>query len=353
MNRKLISKAISDMDDSFIAESMVPPEPNVGHAPERTSKMGKYENKKSKAGIRRLTGLAAAACLVFSLAVTAYALNLFGIREMFRTVNRELPQTADPYIQHHTEATTAQEDWSARVTESLCDSSRILVTVSVSGGDKYIVAPTDASASDSVSLIGISGEQTLEEYAASQGKQLLFVGASLLRNEHLGVFTQAEKFISASEGEIHILVDAERSGGEAADSAICYLHGRTVDDEVLRLEVPFVLSQTPSTNEGQFVPVDANAIPGITVIGAKVEETPLGWTVRIISTVPNQHAFDNIKKMDSDEITDFEGGGFVLEDDGTWSTTWTMGKGSISDTLTVHFYDWDDHLIGNIVFEKQ
>lgn len=34
--------------------------------------MGKYENKKGKVGIRRLTGLAAAACLVFALAITAY-----------------------------------------------------------------------------------------------------------------------------------------------------------------------------------------------------------------------------------------------------------------------------------------
>ena len=56
--------------------------------------------------------------------------------------------------------------------------------------------------------------------------------------------------------------------------------------------------------------------------------------------------------MDCDELTDFDGGGFVLEDDGTWSTTWTMGKGNISDTLTVHFYDWDDQLIGDIVFKK-
>ena len=352
MNQKLISKAISDIDDSFIAESMFPPVANAGHTPERTFKMGKYENKKGKVGIRRLTGLAAAACLVFALAITAYALNLFGIREMFRTENRELPEAADPYIQQHTE-TAAAEDWSASVTESLCDSSRILVTVSVSGGDKYIVTPTDASASDSVALIGISGEQTLEEYAASQGKQLLFVGAFLLRNEHLGVFTQSEKCVSASDGEIHILVDAERSGGETADSAICYLHGRTVDDEVLRLEVPFALTQTPATNEGNFVPLDANAIPGITVIGATVEETPLGWTVRIISSVSHQGDLKTVKRMDADEITDFEGGGFVLEDDGTWSTIWSMGKGNVSDTLTVHYYDWDDQLIGEIVFKRK
>ena len=351
MNRKLISKAISDIDDSFIAESMYPPVVKTDHAPERTSNMGKNENKRNGVNSRRLIGLILAACLIFTLATTAFALNLFGIREMFRTQSRELPETADPYIQSHTE-TAAAEDWGGSVTESLCDSGRILVTVTVSGGDKYIVAPTDASASDSVSLIGISGEQTLGEYAVSQGKQLLYVGASLLGNEHLGVFTQTEKCISASDGEINILVDAARSGGEIAGDAICYLHGRTEADEVLRLEVPFTLMQTPVFTAGAFVPDNPNAIPGLTVHSASVEETPLGWTVRFISTITDDIAFENFKKMDCDELTDFDGGGFVLEDDGTWSTTWTMGKGNIKDTLTVHFYDWDDRLIGDIVFKK-
>ena len=352
MNRKLISKAISDIDDSFIAESMFPPVMKTDHASERTSNMGKYTNKGSGVNSRRLIGLILAACLIFTLAITAYALNLFGIREMFRSQSRDLPKTAEPYIQPHTEAVVA-EDWSARVTESLCDSGRILVTVTVSGGDKYVVAPTDASASDPVSLVGIVGEQTLGEYAASQGKQLLFVGASLLGNEHLGVFTQTEKCVNASDGEINILVDAARSGGETAGDAICYLHGRLDTDEVLRLNVPFKLMQTPAFSAGSFVPDNPNAIPGLTVHSVSVEETPLGWTVRFVSSITDDVAFENFKKMDCDELADFDGGGFVLEDDGTWSTTWTMGVGNISDTLTVHFYDWDDQLIGDITFKRK
>lgn len=351
MNRKWISKAIGDIDDAFVMEALSTPAANTGHAPERMSHMGKFENHKNHVNSRRLVGLILAACLVFTLAVSAYALNLFGIREMFRTQRRELPETAEPYIQQHTEAAEG-EDWSARVTQSLCDSSRILVTVTVSGGDGYVVAPTDASAADPVSLIGLPGEQTLGEYAASQGKQLLFVGASLLRNEHLGVFTQSEKFVSATDGEINILVDAARSGGETAGEAICYLHGRTEAEEILRLEVPFTLAETPATESGTFVPADPNAIPGITVHSATVEQTPLGWTVRFTSTVTDEEAFFNIKKMDSEEITGFEGGGFVLEEDGSWSTTWSMGKGSVGDTLTVHCYDWDDRLIGDLIFKR-
>ena len=52
MNRKLISKAISDIDDAFIAEAQSAPVANTGHSPERTSDMGKYENKKSNTSRR-------------------------------------------------------------------------------------------------------------------------------------------------------------------------------------------------------------------------------------------------------------------------------------------------------------
>ena len=30
-----------------------------------------------------------------------------------------------------------------------------------------------------------------------------------------------------------------------------------------------------------------------------------------------------------------------------------MGQGTITDTLTVRFYDWDKQIIGTVVFKKQ
>ena len=81
MNRKLISKAISDMDDSFIAESMSPPVANYGHAPERTTNI---DHHKKTIHFRKITGLILAACLVFTLAVTAYAADIGGIRRIIQ-----------------------------------------------------------------------------------------------------------------------------------------------------------------------------------------------------------------------------------------------------------------------------
>ena len=79
MNRKLISKAISDMDDSLIAESMFPPVAKDGQPSERTENM-KGNSVKS----RRVIGIILAACLVFTLAVTAYAADIGGIRRLIQ-----------------------------------------------------------------------------------------------------------------------------------------------------------------------------------------------------------------------------------------------------------------------------
>lgn len=359
MNRKLISKAFSNIDNAYIAESLTAPEEAAHRAPERTAKMGKYENSSGGSHSRKLFALILAACLVFSLALTAYAANWFGIREMFRTYNRELPEEVEPYIQQHTE-TAAAEDWSAELTESLCDGSRIMTTVKISGGDRYILAPTDCMATDTIGFIGMQGDQTLEEYAQSQGKELLFVGASLMRNERLGIFTESQRFEGINGCEASILVDSTRSGSEsAAGDAVCRVYARTQTGEKKNLELNFTLSETPKTDGGTFVPVDPDAIPGMTVGAATVTQSPLGISVRWQETITDQEAFYEIMKVDFDEITYSEGGGTVQEDGGgleegvNVNFQISMGKGEITDTLTAHFYDWDKQPIGTIVFKKQ
>lgn len=353
MNRKLISKALSDIDEQFIAESMAYRGEKASPAPERNRKMGKYENRNTGHTSRRLFALIFAACLVFAMAVTAYAANLFGIREMFRTYNRELPEAAEPYIQQHTEAAQS-EDWSARIAESLCDGSRILLTVTVSGADQYIVAPTDAMPSDTVGCIGLSGDQTLENYAASQGKKLLFVGATLRHNEGLGIFTESQRFENASPTQMHILVTADRTGTEPAGDAVCQVYALEAGgDTVERLELPFTLAEAPKEGESIFVPVTPDAIPGMTVGEATVTVTPLGISVRWMETITDQDAYYDIMKVDFDEITDYDGGGSAQEDDGNWYFQISMGKGEVTDTLTAHFYDWDKQPIGDIVFKRK
>ena len=79
MNRKMISNAVSNIDDDFIAESMFSSVVRVDHSPEGTNVMDKQYTK-NHVFSRRVLGLALAACLVFALAVTAYAADVGGIQ---------------------------------------------------------------------------------------------------------------------------------------------------------------------------------------------------------------------------------------------------------------------------------
>ena len=346
MNRKLVSKAISNIDDAFIAETLSPPGAALDRAPERTIQMSKYESPKTQASSRRLFALVLAACLVFAMALTAYACNLFGIRDFFT----KLPETAEPYIQEHSE-TKAAEDWSARITESLCDETKIMVTVAVSGGDKYIIAPTDADPDTLAVNIGIEGDMTLGEYAAQQGKQLLFVGASLKQNDSLGG-NGSQGFRHASDSEMTILITANKTEALTENEVICHVYAVDEQWNKLTLDIPFSLAEAPSEGIGTYTPVDADAIPGLTVGEATVTETPLGVSIRFMETITDEEAFYNVMKVEFENL-EYGQGGSVLEDDGNCYLTVSGCTGEVGDKLIVHYYNWDSQLIGTLEFNKK
>ncbi len=78
MNRKLLSKAVGDIDPDFIAEAYRPETAGSSNIPERIQPM------KTK----RLISLALAAALVLALGVAAYAADLFGVRAIKITTGR-------------------------------------------------------------------------------------------------------------------------------------------------------------------------------------------------------------------------------------------------------------------------
>ena len=308
--------------------------------------MSKFESKKTKVSSRRLFSLILAACLVFAMALTAYACNFFGIRDFFR----KLPESAEPYIQEHTE-TKAGEDWSARITESLCDETKVMVTVTVSGGDKYIIAPTDADPDTLAINIGIEGDKTLGEYAEQQGKQLLFVGASLKENESLGG-NGSQSFRNASDSEMTILITAEKTTALTENEIVCHVYAVDEQGIKLTLDIPFSLEEAPSEAIGTYVPADAEAIPGMIIGEATITETPLGISIRYMETAVDEEAMYSIKKVEFDGLV-YGKGGTVLEDDGNWWFTVSGCTGNVGDVLIARYYDWDDQLVGTIEFVKK
>ena len=339
MKSQRLMKALSFIDSKFIQEGEYAALTNA---------------QQPKVTFRRLTALILAACLVFALALTAYAANIFGIRELFRTCYRELPEAAEPYIQQETAATEAEEGWSCAITESLCDYSTVMATVTIRGGDKFIVAPTDANPDGSARVIGIAGEQTLSEYAASQGKKLLLVGATISKvgDEEIGGGSQRMENIS--ESEMIILTRCTKTVSASNLKAVCLVYAlEEGSNEVQRIELPFVLSEAPAASEDVvYHPLKPDAIPGLTVRDMTVTETPLGYNIRMPATVTDQEAGYNIMAFKIEGLTYGEGGGFMEDGSGNWYFEASMCQGTLEDILIVHFYDCDKQPIGEIELRK-
>ena len=346
MNYKLISKAVSNIKDTFLIESLVPPGAQSDYAPERILQMHKYESRKRNPHSRHFLRLVLAACLTLTMALTTYACNIFGIRDFLT----KLPDSAELYIQEHTETKLA-EDWSARITESLCDETKIMVTVTVSGGEKYIIAPTDADPETLAVNIGIQDGMTLGEYAAQQGKQLLFVGAKLKQDDSLGS-NGSQSFHNASDNEMTILITANKSEALTEKEITCHVYAVDEQWNKMTLDIPFMLSEAPSSDIKMYEPVNPNKIPGITVGDATVTETPLGYIIHFHETVTNEEAFYNIMKVEFEGLT-YSQGGSVRGNDGNWYFTATGCAGELNEKLVLRYYDWDNKLIGELTFIKK
>lgn len=300
------------------------------------------ENKKSR-NMRKVF-IAAAAAAVFALMGTvAYASNLWGIREMW---HGELSDGAAEMIQIQDETYEA-EDWSCNLTETLYDGSSITATVKVSGGDRYILIPTDLSPADPASANGFDFDGTLAEYAEAQGKSLLNVSAHLsVGGNRVNGFM---RFENISDNEMVILTSANINADsidDNADNALC-----TVFANGQKIELTFSLKTGYMKEIGTFVPVDPTAIPGMTVGTATVTETELGIYISFPVIFSNEK--HDIVVANCDTVTDFLSTGFTKGHDGVWYAEMNMGQGEVGDTLTVLFEDVMCNPIGEIVFEKE
>lgn len=151
-----------------------------------------------------------------------------------------------------------------------------------------------------------------------------------------------------------LLLQADRPSTASLDGAVCLV--TALEDgaaEPKRQELPVALTEAPSESVGIFAPEDPDAVPGIHVGEAAVTRTPLGISAVWPETTVDEEAYYKIMKFDFEELTDFETGGTVLGRDGVWRNQITMGQGIVTDTLTVHYYDWDKQPIGDIVFKRK
>ena len=315
--------------------------------------MGKYEAAKPK---RRLFGktLLIAALVISVLAVTAYAAGSYlGIWDMTKGTYYELPQTATEYIESQT-VQEKKQDWSCSVVETLFDKGYFMVTVGVSGGDKYILMPDYAEPEQPVSEIGLEGEQTIQAYAESQGKKLLRISADISDRDELGVAVADLLIKNQSDSEATILVSGQKDPNVTVTEAACYVTAWEVgtgEEDIQRVELKFLVNEAPAGEGKVLYAQDPQAVPGMIVRSITVTETATGTMLEFDDEITDESIFDDLKMGEPREVTWKEGGG--------WAETAEPGKlhclpwrveGTVGDTLTVDYYNWDNEIIGTLVF---
>ena len=359
MKRELVREALDRIDEDLIQEALSFGLA-VGAAPERNNEMKMHRHRKRLG--RRIAVLALAAGLLLAIGVTAYAADLWGIRALFGNARKsEMPEAAVEQIQPHQE-TARGEGWSARVTETYCDESTVMVSVLISGGERYLIAPTDAMPEDPLWVIGREGDGTLRDYAASHDKTLLTVGAVLeqaIRDE--GLSGNSQRFESLSDSEMLILITSSRT--EAGDTMELTVNvtgqepvKAMVDSEgsyLHHLSIPITVSAGSARELGVFVPEDPDGVPGLRLEEMSILETPLGYSFALPYTVTDQAAYEQILSMDFDPLRYAYSGGIRQTEDGRWYALWSMGDGELTDTLTVRFYNWDKETLGTVIYHKQ
>ncbi len=341
MNRRLISEALNQIDDGLIAEAAT----YLDRQADAATSSHVTRTPTYRKSYLRFALIAVCAGLVLTAAV--FAVRYWGIREMLQSSGKDYPDGAEELLQQPN-AYAETDTWNARITELMNDDHSIIACIMVNGGDQYVVVPMDANSYDSVSLIGLSGDQTLEEYAASKKKMLLFAGSYIGSSESKAKCSSFLHFERISDGEMKILICAQRNSDTEGTEVICtvsaWTEGRAAEEH---LDFPLQL-QDAKYETVVFVPNNPDSVPGIHVGEAEVTFTPLGVNVSFpIECEETKPPY----RVECDELQDY-GGGMVLDNE-TWRVQWFMGKGNIASTMTWRFYDKNDVLVGTIVFHVE
>lgn len=319
------------------------------------SELNKVQIKKVGRKTFRLT-LLAAVLSVMLLGLTAYAaMDYLGIFDMLRGTRFELAPEAEEYVETQSSAQEA-EGWSCRIVESLTDAADYAVTVGVSGGDKYILAPTYCSPSDSAMEIGMEAGMTLEELARKLGKTLLFVGAGMEERDRLGIAVETEICKSQSLNEMTILITGQKLNDSPVLDASCMVtvveEGKYDFEDIQRVHLPVTMNAAPLQESFQMRPVGSDEVLGIKFLKVTASKSALGWMVEFQVDWPKEGITEDFKTMTCEELYDYEGGGFVFWDNAPSVCQWTKAKGEITDKLHVQFISWDNEILGTMEFER-
>ena len=344
MNTYELLSSFENIHDKFILEA---------------KDMENYKKKRSGRSRVKYTLIAAIVAVSLMIVTAVAAMNYLGMQEITKDTPYEVPSEAAAYIETQSAQETTAEGWSCTMLESLFDAASFTISVGISGGDKYVVIPEYCSPGDDVSEIGLPRGQTLGDYAAQQGKTLLYVGAGIQDRDKLGIATTTQFYESQSDGEMTIVETGQKSTDVSVTEGICCVSA-WVDgqEDITRVELPFTVKEAA----GDVLVYKAegdNEVAGIRTDSFRVYQSPAGNSIVFDQEFPIDETGkypevfpEALKRMDIDGIT-YSEGGWMENEEGKLEARWSNVKGTFSDTLTLRFIDWDNEVMGSVTFHLQ
>ncbi len=292
------NKAMNGIDDRFLSaweerqEKFVP-------LPEGK---GKYE---ARPGHRRLWALILAACLVIAMALTAYAVNFMGIREAMTGTLEQVSPGEAAYITPETAVAESDAGWSCALTESLYTGEKIMLSVTIRAGEEYILIPAYINGSYPVGEIGLSGDETLQEYADRLGKTLLKAEASMDFTDWdvngQGIFPR-----SNGTNELTLILDSEHTlRGPETLTGTCTVYVWPLGQEEPTIEtLPLSLTAAPEPEGDKqiFHPVVSDSVPGMLFQDGTLSKSLSGYRLQLPFTITDRGLVDDYLKTYCEEL---------------------------------------------------
>jgi len=292
------NKAMNGIDDRFLS-AWEERQKEIVSLPEGNGKYG------TRHGRKRLWVLILAACLVIAMALTAYAVNFMGIREAMTGTLEQVSPGEATYITPETAAAESDAGWSCALTESLYTGEKIMLSVTIRAGEEYILIPAYINGSYPVGEIGLSGDETLQEYADRLGKTLLKAEASMDFTDWdvngQGIFPR-----SNGTNELTLILDSEHTlRGPETLTGTCTVYVWPLGQEEPTIEtLPLSLTAAPEPEGDKqiFHPVVSDSVPGMLFQDGTLSKSLSGYRLQLPFTVTDKSIVDDYLKTYCEEL---------------------------------------------------
>lgn len=292
------NKAMNGIDDRFLS-AWEERQKEIVSLPEGNGKYG------TRHGRKRLWVLILAACLVIAMALTAYAVNFMGIREAMTGTLEQVSPGEAAYITPETAAAESDAGWSCALTESLYTGEKIMLSVTIRAGEEYILIPAYINGSYPVGEIGLSGDETLQEYADRLGKTLLKAEASMDFTDWdvngQGIFPR-----SNGTNELTLILDSEHTlRGPETLTGTCTVYVWPLGQEEPTIEtLPLSLTAAPEPEGDKqiFHPVVSDSVPGMLFQDGTLSKSLSGYRLQLPFTITDKSLVDDYLKTYCEEL---------------------------------------------------